>query len=95
MTTQDEKDTEWLAYVVQMAPSEMSVIRDDEVEDFLGKTGELSDMWLFGERGSKTYIRLRRLVMESVRRAMPEKERKNNDALLEAFETIEEEESLI
>ena len=95
MTTQDEKDTEWLAYVVQMAPSEMSVIRDDEVEDFLGKTGEMSDMWLFGERASKEYLRLRHLVMDSVRRAVPEKERRNNAALLGAFETIEEEESLI
>jgi hypothetical protein len=95
MTTQDKKDTEWLAYAVQMCPDVAPVIPEDEIDGYLKELNGAADMWLFGRHVSLEYLKLRRTIMDKLEQTVPEKERRNNAALLGAFETIEEEESLI
>jgi hypothetical protein len=95
MTTQDKKDTEWLAYAVQMCPDEATVLQDDEIDKYLNSLNGSADLWLFGRHVSMEYLRLRKTIMDKLELAVPEKEKRNNAALLGTFEIIEEEECLI
>ena len=89
-------DTDWLAYVLNCTP-ETTVMRESDLNSLNRDVGSGMDVWLYGERITDKYIEYRNKVWKNILdgNLLDKDERRKNSLLMQAFDTIEDEDQLI
>lgn len=93
---QDDEDMDSLVYAIGVSP-EAPVLGEWEMERFMLKVKGKAEIWMYGERFMADYMDLKkkaeRLLLNQD--ALSKDEVHKNKKLMEMFEPIEDEESLI
>ena len=93
--TPDEKNMEWLVSAIQASPETMVVTRDN-LNCVLRKILFTCDAWMFGRHFAEEYKNLQLVIDDLLGEStVSHSDRKNNENLMNTFEVIEEEETLI